>query len=426
MKLHIENWIDESRHSENVSTLYKDAIICYKSGAYRASLLFSYLGFMTILKERIISSNKPNLFPQREWDLIIKKLQNEDTWEAAVFDATQQQGKIDQTSTARTKDPIFNLNDNVRIQIKYWKDRRNDCAHFKDNIIDTYHVESFWAFIESNLPKITIEGGLQSLLNKIDKHFDPTFTPPNKDITQLVKEVEFSVESTKLKEFWGLLLNDSQWNYDLFINKQKFANRSFEVNLDIINQNLVEVLKGNEHYLKDFLSNHPDKFLRFNYSAEEIRKFWKTTLVRCDNILGIYTTLLRNCLIPKAEISEANELVLNKIKEYHVGPIEHQILIANGFFESFKTCIINNSNFEEYLWVNDRADLISDMIVSNSADIDIVNRLCLVYNHSTNSNWLIERFDRELMSKEQLREEYKQIIQQNNITIPAKLKKYFA
>lgn len=159
MKLKIENWIDNNGQSENVSVLYRDSIICYKSGAYRASLLFSYLGFMTTLKERMISSNKPNLFPQGEWDLIIKKIQNEDTWESAIFDATQQQGKIDQTTKARTKDPIFNLNDNLRIQIKYWKDRRNDCAHYKDNIIDTFHVESFWAFIESNLPKITIEGG---------------------------------------------------------------------------------------------------------------------------------------------------------------------------------------------------------------------------------------------------------------------------
>lgn len=267
---------------------------------------------------------------------------------------------------------------------------------------------------------------LQSLLNKIYKHFDPTFTPPNKDITQLVKDVASSVESTKLKEFWELLLNDSHWNYNMSINKQNFANRSFEVNSNIINQYLVEVINANQQYLKDFLSNHPDKILRFNYSTEETRNFWKTTLTLCDNILGIYSTLLRNCLIPKDEISEANELVLSKLIVYEVESNEHQILEANGFFESFKECIINNSNFEQFIWVNDRADLISDMIISNSADVDIINRLCLVYNQSTNSNWLIERLDRKLMPKEHLREEYKHLIQQNNITIPTKLKKYFA
>src|SRR3954471_9209694 len=129
MKLRIENWIDNSNFSEDVNVLFTDAVTCYKAGANRASLLFSYLAFLTILKERIIGATKPNLYPQGEWDIIILKLQNEDLWEAIVFDATQQQEKIDQATKQRTKDPIFNLNDNLRLQIKYWKDRRNDCAH---------------------------------------------------------------------------------------------------------------------------------------------------------------------------------------------------------------------------------------------------------------------------------------------------------
>jgi len=182
---------------------------------------------------------------------------------------------------------------------------------------------------------------------------------------------------------------------------------------------------SNKEYLKDFLSNHPDKFLRLNFSEEEIRKFWKTILIRCDNMIGIYTTLLRNCLIPQTDIKESNALVLSKLKNYQIVPQDHQILIANGFFESFKECIINDSQFEQFLWVNDRADLISTMITANLADVNIAKRLCLVYSQSTNSNWLLERFDRELMPKQQLRDDYKQIILHNDITIPNKLKKYF-
>ena len=76
MRLHIENWIYKNDFSENVNVLFKDSITCYKAGANRASLLFSYLAFMTILKERIIEGVKPNLFPQGEWDKIILKLHN--------------------------------------------------------------------------------------------------------------------------------------------------------------------------------------------------------------------------------------------------------------------------------------------------------------------------------------------------------------
>lgn len=424
MKLQIENWIIENKYSENVNILFKDSIICYKAGAYRASLLFSYLGFMTILKERIVSSNKPNNFPQGEWDKIVSKLQNEDTWEVTVFDATQQQEKIDQATKARIKDPIFNVNESLRMQIKYWKDRRNDCAHFKDNIIDTYHVESFWAFLESNLPKITIEGGVQSLLNKIKKHFNPTFTPPNKDITPLILEIEHSVEISKMKEFWESILNSS-WNYNMSNNLQKFVNRSFEIGNDNVNQSLIEVLKENRYLLQDFFSNYPDKIIQFNYTPEEIRKFWMTILPQFYNPLPVYATLLRNCLIPREEVDEANEKIINYLREYKVESHDHQIFVANNLFDVFKVSILLSPNFEQFLWVNDRADLISDMIILNPADIDVINRLCLVYNQATNSNWLLERFDRNLLPNTQLRNDYKNIIQVNNIQLPNKLKKYF-
>jgi hypothetical protein len=425
MKLKVESWLDDKKYSENVNVLFKDSIICYKSGANRASLLFSYLGFMTILKEIIISSNKPLLFPQGEWDLIIRKLQNEDTWEANVFDATQQQEKIDVTTKARTKDPIFNINENLRIQIKYWKDRRNDCAHYKDNIIESFHVESFWAFLESNLPKISVEGGMQSLIIKIQKHFDPTYTPPGKDVAYLVKEIEHSVEILELKEFWQLFLDDSGWSYYLSDAILDFLNRSIEINSEKINEPLIDLLKSKEYYLKEFLDAHPDKIQRLGFNEEDIRKFWKTTLIRCNNILGIYTTLLRNRLIPDTEIKEANEVIFAGLHRFDVTPLEFDLLKANGFLDTFKSNIINNSKFNEYQWVNDRADLISDVIKLHPADKDIIMKLCEVYSQSTNSNWLLERFENIFIPESDLTKDYKKIIVENSITVPSKLAKYF-
>lgn len=56
MQLPIELWISERYQSQNINELYKEAVICYRNGAYRASLLLSYLGFLTIIKETIINS----------------------------------------------------------------------------------------------------------------------------------------------------------------------------------------------------------------------------------------------------------------------------------------------------------------------------------------------------------------------------------
>jgi predicted metal-dependent RNase len=94
--------------------------------------MFSYLAFLTFLKETIIKSNKPASINQSRWDSILNDLQNDDKWEKRVFE------ELTNSST-----PIFNIKEDIRQQIKYWKDRRNDCAHFKDNEIDAHHVESF-------------------------------------------------------------------------------------------------------------------------------------------------------------------------------------------------------------------------------------------------------------------------------------------
>ena len=428
MKLRIENWIENNNFSEDVNVLFTDAVTCYKARANRASLLFSYLAFLTILKERIIEGTKPNLFPQGEWDKLISKLQNEDLWEANVFDATQQQEKIDQATKQRIKDPIFSLNDNLRLQIKYWKDRRNDCAHYKDNIIDTFHIENFWAFMESNMSKITIEGGIKSLINKIYKHFDPTITPPDKDITPLIQEVEYSVERSKLKHFWETLLNNGEWDFELSKRKQELISKSLEVNKDFVNDSLIAIVKANKFYLKDFLSNHTDKILRFNFNEEEVRKFWKTQLPSCNNILGLYTSFLRNGLIPQNEIAEANRTIISAIREYSPTINEHQILLGNGFLNTFKEEVLNNSSFvgyKSYLWVNDRADIISGVIKNYPPDNDIINRLVEHYNQRDNSDWLLERFNNIFIEGSTITNEYKSILQSNNVEIPEKLKKYF-
>jgi hypothetical protein len=81
MKLPFEEWVIQKQFSNNVSKLFDEAFICYKNGAYRAALLFSYISFLTILKEIIIKSTKPVSIPQGRWDDIIDKLQSDNTWE---------------------------------------------------------------------------------------------------------------------------------------------------------------------------------------------------------------------------------------------------------------------------------------------------------------------------------------------------------
>lgn len=428
MKLKIDTWIENNKFSMVVNILLKDSSLCYKAGAYRASLLFSYLGFLTILKERIISANKPQIYSEHNWGSLILKLKNEDQWEKAVFESTQQKAKINQAKEI-TQDVIFSIKDDIREQIKYWKNRRNDCAHFKENNIDYYHIESFWAFMESNLPKITIEGGLNTLINKIKDHFDYTLTPPNKDFSHLIRDIEHSVEPSKLDEFWDSFITPSRWNSSLSISKRKFLKECFRISSDTVKNSIISKLREKYYYMMGFLDTYPELLIRFNLNDKEIRKFWTVDLNDSSNPIGLYTSLLRNALIPKEEINDANKLVIKLLKEYSPTLIEHNILNNNLFFKAFKLEIIENSKFigyKSYLWVNEKADIISGFIEHYPADKDIIIKLSEHYNQGYNSEWLLKRLDNVLEEGKKITLDYKTIIQSENIVLPESLNKYFA
>lgn len=429
MKLKIDDWIEQNKFSKAVNILLKDSSLCYKAGAYRASLLFSYLGFLTILKERIISANKPQNYIEGEWNSLISKIRNEDKWEEAIFDSTQQKVKIDQSTKDIIRDPIFSIKDDIREQIKYWKNRRNDCAHFKENNIDYYHIESFWAFLESNLSKITIEGGLNTLINKIKDHFNPILTPPNEDFTHLIKDIEHSVEPSKLSDFWDKFIIPSEWDVRLSASRKRFLKECFRISSDVVKDSIIGKLKENKYYLIDFLDTYPELLTSFNFTSQEVRKLWSLDLAKSNNAIGILASLLRNGLIPKEQIAEANKSVMNRIEDYSPNAMEHHTLEVNGFFTAFKSEIIENpsfTGFRSFLWVNSRADLISGIIKSFPADKETLVKLSDHYNQDYSSEWLLQRFDFYIENGDQFAERYKTLVQNNNLDLSKKLEKYFA
>lgn len=85
---------------------------------------------------------------------VCKNLRKEEKWDEEVNECVK---KNDPNKV------IFNISDDLRNQYLYWKNRRNDCAHFKKNIIDYFHVESFWLFLQSNLVKFAVNGSKEQL-----------------------------------------------------------------------------------------------------------------------------------------------------------------------------------------------------------------------------------------------------------------------
>lgn len=192
MRLHIETWVSERQFSVEVNNLFEESSKCYKASAYRAALLFSFLAFQTIVKERVLKAIKPDHINAQQWSAIHTKLRDDDNWDAEVIECIKK------------NDPnkkIFDINEDLRQQAIYWKNRRNDCAHSKRNIITDVHVESFWYFIKANINQFVIPGSQSSLINKIKIHFDTNYTPEDKPFDYLINEFKQIIDQSNVANF---------------------------------------------------------------------------------------------------------------------------------------------------------------------------------------------------------------------------------
>ncbi|WFB66858.1 hypothetical protein [Chryseobacterium sp. WX] len=385
------NWLsDKFKNSIDPKFLFEESVKCYKIEAFRASLLFSYLGFFTYIKEMIISSNKPTPIAQSRWDDIISKLNKDDYWEQRVYDEL-----VNSTSS------IFNFNDSIRQQIKYWKDRRNDCAHFRDNEINHHHVEMFWFFLKSNITKISIQGSKENLLEKFKAFFDKTKTPPNRNPDYLIYEIEEAVEYADLQIFYDQLNNITIVG-ESFVDdneKQQIFYRIFSIiNNARIKSELVSFIKMKpQHYDLKFILEFPTSLNFLNYNAEQIRNIWKTRVWLLNHKkYNLLVTLFRNGKIPVDERKEFfseifqhfNQIGYNNL---YLDDQSKDTLFNNIYFQEVveKELFIDEKiHTSEYLYINSKEELITLLFFYGDINEAMVEGLKKMVENGIRPYWL--------------------------------------
>ncbi|MBO2007587.1 hypothetical protein [Hymenobacter negativus] len=384
MKLKIEKWFERANVGRGVEPLFVDAVKCYKAEAYRAALLFSYLGFMTALKERIAGAEKPANYPEGQWKQLNFDILNDDKWEKAVFDATQQTGNKDPN---KLKDPVFAIHDGLRTEIKYWKDRRNDCAHAKSNEITGFHVDAFWSFLEGKLSKITVEGGMYALLNRIERHYDPVYTPAGEDVTHLISQISSTVDLKDLPTFWNEALRrvaqaPDAWYRDWL---SIFINKILALQNTDLDETLIAYLKQNQRQplLLRHLKHTPGFITRLDYTLEEVREFWMTKLSQCNNKLAIYAAMLASDMIPAGQLEEAHKVAISGLREYTEEPGEHYALQNAGFGRAIETIAFEQKEIDNWQWAHDRYQLLTAFVEKYALSEQVVERLCEIYSTKT-------------------------------------------
>ncbi|MGE7218500.1 hypothetical protein ACQKJC_18530 [Priestia koreensis] len=397
MQIHFEKWIKEQDVSLDALTLFDESIMCYRVGAYRASFMMSYLGFMVTLKDRLLKGPNPVNIHEETWKKHRNDIENTLLWETTVFSLAQKK-----TSGKNPVGEIFLTSNDLIQDIEYWKRKRNECAHAKGTIIGYSHVDTFWLFLESNLSKFMVNGGEAALISKFSIHTDKRFTEPDADFKYLIEEIPLVVKHDKLGDFYKKVED----NYiPLEEQKSKLGYKFWKViaysQNPLLNQAFLDYIASDTNVLIRFLEIFPDKLVLLKTRDQLIRHFWTELIFKMygsssDSFWDLSIILLRNNMVPTNEIPEFVSKIANKMTAWGI-PTEDQTRDLNKFgflLEVRKRWFDNsllNKTYTGYTKANQDSYLIMYYLKVAPLDEVVVkelNALFSSYNHGTFYNKL--------------------------------------
>jgi hypothetical protein len=419
MKIGFQLWITEQHPSQEALECFEESFLCYRVGAYRAALLFSYVGFQTFLRERIIAAPAPAGITAARWNGIQGRVQNDDTWDQAVFDTTQQ----------RAPAPIFLVTEDVRHQMMYWKNRRNDCAHSKDNIIEPAHVEGIWAFIRSNLQRFVVNGSRAVMLTRIADHFNPALTPPGLPPNDLVAAIPHSIAHAELPAFFGDLsvaFDAARTPAEVAANQENPNKLSFfDCCLRLGDPNVRGVgrsqIVAERRTLLPFLRAYPAHVPILEGNPPQVRRLWNEDIFTTGaNDLPVLTSCLRNNLIPEGEVHECLSTLIRRGIPSAPNEVDDVTLDQRGFYQLLQQIAADEGLMDRFVWGNLSSNIIVHYLTRSPITVDMARAIYHTFDAPYNPRQLRERLNNLFATNAAKRDEYLQIENTNaDIGLPA-------
>ena len=382
MQTRIKRWLDEQEISEEATSIFEESLICYNSKAWRSALLMSYVGFLTIVRDRILSASMPSGFPDSAWNQKGRDLRNPDKWDTNAFSCTQQKSPA----------PIFIVSDDLRHQVEFWKNRRNDCAHSKPNLITAGHVESFYSFLVSNSSKFVVNGSRNSLLGRIKDHYNPDKTPMNTPVDELIVSLNTSVESAELDDFIDeifVYLDSTKTSYEVITgaicgNKVKFIEAIYRLGSTEVKSVTLGKLLASPELALSVLRENTQFSNELIGQPELIRTIWRNHLFRNNmNDFGVLCSLINNGLIPIQQMNEVFEVVF----EVDIQPnsLEQRVLELNDF-SAFIRSKIDDGIFRNF----SAANTARRHIISYLDSITLDDAICEKIQNDFHNSWVAD------------------------------------
>ncbi len=212
--------------------LFHDSVRCFHAGIFRPAYILAYQSMMIYFRRLIQDAKMPAGFDATKWKVMQLNLAKDKEWEEEVNNA------IRKRSNPKASPPelaILCMADSLRNDFDFWRNRRNDCAHYKEYDINDSQVLALYSFLTQYLLKISVEGGVMTLLNEFKDACDPVKTSPKTSLQPLVDKILSMVAPEEMDYFFGNL--ESAMGY-------KFNGR--------YEQTMANIIKGGNEQLKNY------------------------------------------------------------------------------------------------------------------------------------------------------------------------------
>ncbi|MEN3134654.1 hypothetical protein [Bacillus albus] len=356
MKLEIEKFISEMEFPEAAMSFIEEGILCYKVGAYRSSYIMSYLFFLNVVKYRVLeSSHTPNGITDNEWKAKKGQISNEDTWENKVFDLINE---------GEAYSRYFKISKSRIAQMEYWRALRNDCVHSKDNLIAGAHVESFWLFVQSILPKLVINGSKDFLLNELEDYFDNVYFNNPEKVQDIVRMIPHIAENNNISELFGEIHDHFKGNRNYRLGDPSGKAHEFWKTINssenlLISNNFNKFLTHDNEIFEKFIMLFPERFLKCHAENRSIISHFINNplpdwlVFDYPNAVSLLCTCIRNGLLDSKKSKKLVSCVNCDLK----GLREEEIMLlkSHGFFDDIKEYMmrdLHNGNAFSYTKIN--------------------------------------------------------------------------
>ena len=333
--------IEENKSMLNELTLglFEDSIRCFDAGIYRQAYLLAYQGFTQYIRNIVLDAKMPTGYDPNKWNGVQAKLKNEKEFDEQVFTCIQQKNCPTGTPPVVA---ILDMPDTLRDDFTFWRNRRNDCAHYKAYDINASHVLAFYSMLNQYMLKITVEGGMKSLLREFKDAFDPAKTSPKKSIQPLVDKILLMVHPSEMNDFFDGLKSVTRFLFD-----EKFYS-ILEGILSGTNKELktyVIAYLRQSNDLVAFLSHYPEEVGQL-VEEGEVRSLWYSNLRSCRARFSIVADLISVGLLADDEVEECLERCIDNAYSQNDGmgsisEAKTNLLIKYGLLDSLKSTKLN-------------------------------------------------------------------------------------